>query len=50
VQGYKFDFPCTKNSTDYRNIMFIDGLHPTQHGINTAYVRGLTSAIKRSYN
>ena len=46
VQGYKFNFPCTKNSADYRNIMFIDGLHPTQHGINTAYITGLTSAIK----
>lgn len=45
IQGDKFDFPLYNSNATYKTLMSEDGLHPTQLGYSTAYLRGLLKAL-----
>ena len=45
IQGDKFDFPNYYSDSTYKTLMSEDGLHPTQLGYSTAYLRGLIKAL-----
>lgn len=45
VQGHKFSFPNKSSNSDFISSMYGDGLHPTELGYRTAYLRGLIKAL-----
>ena len=45
IQGYKFNFPLYDNNAAFKSLISNDGIHPTQLGYKTAYLRGLIKSL-----